>query len=289
MSMKTRIVGALSFGRRSLVFATLALASLGVTAPVLGPGARGEDGPRAHQGVLGQAGRQDGIGFQGRRRAVPQAQGRGRQGVRPAREKLSAEMEVLSKKWAIAREKLATTVELQMNSLGEEFKELEEKADKATGPTREQMDAEMKKLHEEWTAAREKMESTLSSNLKSSREEIEHLKEHVSDATADAKAKLGPRMERLKAEYPQESREARRLPRSRPEADRGRHGEAPKRPRTPPSPPRRSSRRSIMSSRRSSIICSRRKGPRNRTDSAVICDVLASAGLGAMPYRQAFQ
>ena len=59
----------------------------------------------------------------------------------------------------------------------------------------------MKKLHEEWTAAREKMEGTLSSNLKSSREEIEHLKEHVADATEDAKAKLGPRMERLKAEY----------------------------------------------------------------------------------------
>ena len=201
MSMKTRIVGRLSFGRRSLVFATLGAGFPGRDGPRHRPGARGEDGPRAYQGVLGQAGRQDGVGCPGRRRAVPQAQGRGRQGVRPGREKLSAEMEVLSKKWAIAREKLATTVELQMNSLGEEFKTLEEKADKASGPAREKMHAEMKKLHEEWTAAREKMEGTLSSNLKSSREEIEHLKEHVSDATEDAKAKLGPRMERLKAEY----------------------------------------------------------------------------------------
>ena len=45
------------------------------------------------------------------------------------------------------------------------------------------------------------MESTLSSNLKSSHDEIEHLKEHVSSATESAKAKLGPRMERLKAEF----------------------------------------------------------------------------------------
>ena len=71
----------------------------------------------------------------------------------PAREKLAAEMEVLSKKWAIAREKLATTVELQMHSLGEDYKSLEEKAAKATGPAREKMDAKMEKLHEEWLGA----------------------------------------------------------------------------------------------------------------------------------------
>ena len=59
----------------------------------------------------------------------------------------------------------------------------------------------MHKLHEEWTAARAKMEATLSSNLNSSREEIEHLKEHASTAASDAKAKLAPRMERLKAEF----------------------------------------------------------------------------------------
>ena len=43
----------------------------------------------------------------------------------PAREKMVAEMDVLSKKWAIAREKLATTLELHMHTLGEEVKELE--------------------------------------------------------------------------------------------------------------------------------------------------------------------
>ncbi len=57
----------------------------------------------------------------------------------PAREKLAAHMESLSKKWAIAREKLATTTELRMHSLGEELKVLEDKADKASGPAREKM------------------------------------------------------------------------------------------------------------------------------------------------------
>ena len=52
-------------------------------------------------------------------------------------------MEHLSKKWAIAREKLATSIELRMNSLHEELHELEEKADKTTGPGREKMHAEM--------------------------------------------------------------------------------------------------------------------------------------------------
>ncbi len=63
------------------------------------------------------------------------------------------------------------------------------------------MKAEVHKLHEEWTASRAKMEATLSANLKSSREEIEHLKEHASTTASDAKAKLAPRMERLKAEF----------------------------------------------------------------------------------------
>ena len=183
------------------MFATLALASLGVTAPAI---AQEPEGKTVREHIkeywdklvakMESGARAAGEQYHKLKDEAAKASG-------PAREKLSAEMEVLSKKWAIAREKLATTVELQMNSLGEEFKTLEEKADKASGPTRERMHAEMKKLHEEWTAAREKMEGTLSSNLKSSREEIEHLKEHVSDATADAKAKLGPRMERLKAEY----------------------------------------------------------------------------------------
>ena len=50
-------------------------------------------------------------------------------------------------------------------------------------------------------AARAKMEATLSSNLKSSREEIEHLKEHIAGSSEDARAKLAPRLERLKAEF----------------------------------------------------------------------------------------
>ena len=45
------------------------------------------------------------------------------------------------------------------------------------------------------------MEATLSANLHSSREEIEHLKEHASNSAQEAKAKLAPRMERLKAEF----------------------------------------------------------------------------------------
>lgn len=45
------------------------------------------------------------------------------------------------------------------------------------------------------------MEATLSSNLKSSGEEIEHLKEHMASSSEDARAKLAPRLERLKAEF----------------------------------------------------------------------------------------
>jgi polyhydroxyalkanoate synthesis regulator phasin len=118
----------------------------------------------------------------------------------PAREKLAAEMETLSKKWATAREKLAASTGERMHSLGEELKKLEEKADKASGPAREKMSAEAHKLHQQWDAARAKMEATLSSNLKTSRDELEHLKEHMASASKDAKAKMGPRMERLKAE-----------------------------------------------------------------------------------------
>jgi uncharacterized protein YicC (UPF0701 family) len=92
-------------------------------------------------------------------------------------------------------------VEQHAKSLKEEIKTLEEKADKASGPAREKMSEEMHKLHEQWIDARAKMGATLSSNLKSTREEFETLKKHAADATQDAKAKLGPRMDRLKAEY----------------------------------------------------------------------------------------
>jgi uncharacterized protein YicC (UPF0701 family) len=206
MSLKARNAVRLSFGRRSLVFATLALASLGATAPAM---AQEPEGKTVREHIkeywdklvakMESGSRATGEQYHKLKDEAARASG-------PAREKLSAEMEVLSKKWAIAREKLATTVELQMNTLGEEVKTLEEKADKASGPTRERMHAEMKKLHEEWTVAREKMEGTLSSNVKSSREEIDHLKEHAAAATESARAKLAPRMERLKAEY-QKNRE----------------------------------------------------------------------------------
>jgi uncharacterized protein YicC (UPF0701 family) len=118
----------------------------------------------------------------------------------PSREKLAEEMETLSKKWAIAREKLATSLELHMNSLGDELKSLEEKAAAATGAEREKMGPRLEKLRDRWNAARTKLEATLSANLKSSREEIDHLKEHGSQLVGDAKVKVGPRMERLKVE-----------------------------------------------------------------------------------------
>ena len=51
----------------------------------------------------------------------------------PTRDKLAAEMETLSMKWAAAREKLAASLETHMHSVGEEIKVLEEKAAKATG------------------------------------------------------------------------------------------------------------------------------------------------------------
>jgi hypothetical protein len=119
----------------------------------------------------------------------------------PAREKMAAEMDVLSRKWARAREKLAHSTESRMHWLGEEVKVLEEKAGKATGSARAKLAAEREKLHEEWQGARAKLEATLSANLKSSRDEIESLKEHLSGATENTKAKLRPRMERLKAEF----------------------------------------------------------------------------------------
>jgi polyhydroxyalkanoate synthesis regulator phasin len=203
MSTEIRIVKRLSFGRRSLAFATLAMALLGLTAPVIAA-VQEPEGKTVKEHLkeywdklvakTESSARAAGDEYHKLREEAAKASG-------PAREKLSADMEALSKKWAIAREKLATSVELQMHSLGDEAKELEEKAAKASGPAREKMAAELKKLHEEWETVRAKMEATLSSNLKSSREEIHHLQEHLATATAETKAKLGPRMERLKAEF----------------------------------------------------------------------------------------
>ena len=201
MSKKSPIVKRLPFGCRSLVFATLATVSLGVTGPVVAQDPAEKtfsERLKEHWAKLvtkmESNARSAGDQYHKLKDEAAKASG-------PAREKMAAEMEVLSKKWAIAREKLATTLELRMNTLAEDFKTLEEKADKASGPAREKMAAEVKTLHEEWIAARAKMESTLSANLKSSREEIEHLKEYAGSVKEDARAKLGPRLERLKAEF----------------------------------------------------------------------------------------
>ena len=201
MSRKTLIGNGFSLSRRSVVIAILAMASWGVIAPVVAQ----EPAEKTFNERLKEywaklvakmesGARSAGDEYHKLKDEAAKASG-------PAREKMVAEMEVLSKKWAVAREKLAHTMELHMNSLGEEVKTLEEKAGTATGPARKKMDEEMEKLHEEWTAARAKMEATLSANLKSSREQLEHLKEHASSASHDAKAKLAPRIERLKAEF----------------------------------------------------------------------------------------
>jgi hypothetical protein len=201
MSKSTLIVERFAFGRQALVLATLAMVSLGVAAPVVAQEtAEKTVGERLNQywekiiARMESGANAAGNEYHKLKDEAAKASG-------PARAKMSAEMEVISKKWAVAREKLATTVELRMRSLGEEYETLEEKANKATGPARAKMAAELEKLHQEWSAARAKMEATLSSNLESSREEIEHLKQHVSRASEDAKAKLGPRLDRLKSEF----------------------------------------------------------------------------------------
>jgi hypothetical protein len=119
----------------------------------------------------------------------------------PAREKLAAEMEALSKKWAAAREKLTASLDAHTQSVGDSIKKLEEKAARATGSTREQTGSEMDKLREEWHAAREKLGAALSSNTKAARDEFAHLKEQSAGASADTRARLASRMETLKAEW----------------------------------------------------------------------------------------
>jgi polyhydroxyalkanoate synthesis regulator phasin len=202
MSHKPPIVRLASFGRRFLVLATLAAASLGMTPTVLGQEETADRTVRQRikeywDRLIAKAessARSAGDEYRKLKDEAAKASG-------PAREKMAAEMDALSRKWARAREKLAHSTESRMNWLGEEVKALEEKAGKATGSAREKLAAEREKLHGEWQAARAKMEATLSANLNSSRDEIEHLKEHVADATDRAKAKLRPRMERLKSEF----------------------------------------------------------------------------------------
>ncbi|MGP0066785.1 MAG: hypothetical protein ACLQGP_24740 [Isosphaeraceae bacterium] len=201
MSVKTLIAPRFSPGRLSLLFATLAIVTSGMTAPLVAQetaektvSERVKEYWEKLTAKMESGAKAAGDEYHKLKDAAAKESG-------PAREKMATQMEHLSKKWAIAREKLATSVELHMNSLHDELQELKEKADKSTGPAREKMAAEMEKLHEQWTAARAKTEATLSANLHSSREEIEHLKEHAAGAAKDAKAKLAPRMERLKAEF----------------------------------------------------------------------------------------
>ena len=136
MSVKTLIVPRFSFGRQSLVFATLAIVACGVTAPVVAQetaektvGERLKDYWDKLIAKMESSSKAAGDEYHKLKDEAAKESG-------PAREKLAAEMERISKKWAIAREKLATSIELRMNSLHEDIHELEEKADKATGPAR---------------------------------------------------------------------------------------------------------------------------------------------------------
>ncbi len=200
MMKATSITAWFSFGRRALVLAALTTTLGGTTAPVVAQEAEQKTfGERLrdywHRTVnrMESGARAAGDEYHKVRDEAARASG-------PAREKLVEKMAVLSRKWAIAREKLATSVELHAHSLGEEYAALEAKARKSSGPAREKLVAEKAKLHEEWLAARAKLESTLSSNMKSSHDEIEHLREHLAGASESAKARLGPHMAQLRSE-----------------------------------------------------------------------------------------
>lgn len=119
----------------------------------------------------------------------------------PAREKMAEKMEAAGKKWAAAREKLATSLERHAHSVHDEIKALEEKTEKAAGPAREKLAAERDRLHEHWVVAREKIGAALSSNMKAAGDEYVHLKDRAGKASEEARAKLAPRMDRLKAEW----------------------------------------------------------------------------------------
>ncbi len=201
MMKATSIAALSSFGRRALTLAALATILGGTTAPALAQ----ESDPKTFRERIGEywhrtvnrmesGARAAGDEYHKVRDEAARASG-------PAREKLVEKMAVLSRKWAIAREKLATSVELHAHSLGEEYTALEERARNSTGPAREKLAAEKAKLHEEWLAARSKLEATLSSNMKSSHDEIDHLRDHVAGASESARARLAPHLEHLKAEF----------------------------------------------------------------------------------------
>jgi len=119
----------------------------------------------------------------------------------PARAKMAEKMEAAGKKWAAAREKLAASLERHAHEVHDEIQALEEKTKTASGPARARMAAEAETLRKHWNAAREKVSAAFSSNLKAAGDEYAHLKDEAGKATDDTKAKLKPRMERLKAEW----------------------------------------------------------------------------------------
>ncbi|MHB1556846.1 MAG: hypothetical protein ACYC61_05110 [Isosphaeraceae bacterium] len=201
MMKATSIVAWFSFGRRALVLAALATILGGTTAPALAQ----ESEPKTFRERIGEYWHRTVNRMESGARAAGdeylKVKDEAARASGPAREKLVEKMAVLSRKWAIAREKLATSVELHAHSLGEEYAAIEEKARKSTGSAREKLAAEKEKLHDEWLAARAKLEATLSSNMKSSHDEIDHLKEHLAGASESARAKLGPHLAQLRTEF----------------------------------------------------------------------------------------
>lgn len=119
----------------------------------------------------------------------------------PAREKLAAEMEAAGKKWAAAREKLSTSLERHAHEVHDEITALEAKASTASGPAREKLSAEAESLRKHWHAAREKVGAAFSSNMKAAKGEYAHLKDEAGKASESTRAKLQPRLDRLKAEW----------------------------------------------------------------------------------------
>jgi hypothetical protein len=78
---------------------------------------------------------------------------------------------------------------------------LEAKAATASGSAREKWDAEAEVLRKHWEKAREKVSTAFSSNMKAAGDEYAHLRDEAAKATEAAKVKLGPQMEKLKAEW----------------------------------------------------------------------------------------
>jgi hypothetical protein len=199
MSTKTTPVRRFSWFSKSLGLAALALAALGISAPALAQAEKtfAERAKEYRDKIVASmeaSARAAGDEFTKLKSDAAKATG-------ATREKLAAELEAHSTKWAAAREKLSASLDSHLRSIGDELKALEEKAGKATGSARDQTAVEMEKLRGEWAAAREQFRGSLTSNMKAAREEFAHLKDQSASAAADAKVKLAPRMEKLKAEW----------------------------------------------------------------------------------------